>query len=198
MPMSMQEFEKRSGVAQDHVEALRRVCAERKVFLFLRPTDPASTRLIKEGYATKSMDIHHKSSNWGPMAGMVPVDPAFNKVFGVTQQNPNPAEPLPQPLAHAHNLGLHLTRVQTPAKDEGEMNTWVLLSPDADFSRGETFLAEGSRVMRLAYDIPPPTRWTDDLSSLLPVIRTSDEPDRSGIRVEPAEKSAAVAAPAGP
>ena len=103
MPMSMQEFEKRSGVAQDHVEALRRVCAERKVFLFLRPTDPASTRLIKEGYATKSMDIHHKSSNWGPMAGMVPVDPAFNKVFGVTQQNPNPAEPLPQPLAHAHN-----------------------------------------------------------------------------------------------
>ncbi|WP_434383334.1 spermidine synthase [Melittangium boletus] len=110
---------------------------------------------------------------------------------------------LPIPLAHAHNLGLHLTRVHTKGNDEAESedNTWVLLAPDKDFSRGETFLAESDeRVKRLAYDITPPVRWTDDLSSLLPVIRTTDEPDRSGIRVEPSGKpeSAPVAAPAVP
>src|SRR6218665_1902980 len=71
---------------------------------------------------------------------------------------------LPIPLAHAHNLGLHLTRVNTKGNDKtlSEDNTWVLLTPDGDFSRGETFLTEGTeRVKRLAYDTPPPTRWTD-------------------------------------
>lgn len=35
--------------------------------------------LIAKGYATKSMDVHDKSSNWGLTAGMVPVDPRFSK-----------------------------------------------------------------------------------------------------------------------
>ena len=41
-------------------------------------------RLIDAGdpggsYSTKSVDIHDKSSDWGPQRGSVPVDPFFSK-----------------------------------------------------------------------------------------------------------------------
>lgn len=71
--------EQDSGVVAAHVRAIEEVTMHENAFLFLRPTELDSTRLIKEGYATKSMDIHDKSSNWGPMSGFVPCDPAFSK-----------------------------------------------------------------------------------------------------------------------
>ena len=36
-------------------------------------------RLIDAGFATKSMDIHDKSSDWGLTSGFVPIDQAFSK-----------------------------------------------------------------------------------------------------------------------
>lgn len=68
---------------------MQRTTREENTFLFLRPTELDSTRLIRAGYATKSMDIHDKSSNWGPMAGFVPCDPAFSKL---AQGKPDPAK----------------------------------------------------------------------------------------------------------
>ncbi|CAA0121341.1 Calmodulin-sensitive adenylate cyclase [BD1-7 clade bacterium] len=68
-----------SGVAQNHVVAIERQMLYDNCFVILRKTEYDSTMLIKGGFATKSMDIHAKSSNWGPMAGMVPLDPAFSK-----------------------------------------------------------------------------------------------------------------------
>lgn len=55
--------------------------------MFARPSEPATMRLIGQGFATKSMDIHDKSSNWGLTSGFVPCDQAFNKNPGGT---PNP------------------------------------------------------------------------------------------------------------
>jgi hypothetical protein len=41
-------------------------------------------------FRTKSVDIHDKSSNWGPQQGAVPVDPFFNKKFGGGSALPDP------------------------------------------------------------------------------------------------------------
>jgi len=68
------------GVSDLHVDGILDVAARNNFFLFVRPTEDDSIRLINEGYATKSMDIHDKSSNWGPMAGFVPCDGAFSKL----------------------------------------------------------------------------------------------------------------------
>lgn len=69
----------RSGIVTTHITAIERVVRARNAFLFVRPTEYDSTVLIQEGYRTKSVDVHAKSSNWGPMAGFVPCDPAFSK-----------------------------------------------------------------------------------------------------------------------
>ncbi len=67
------------GIVSGHIQAIHAVCKRANTFLFIRPSEQASMRLIAEGFATKSMDIHDKSSNWGLTSGFVPVDQAFNK-----------------------------------------------------------------------------------------------------------------------
>lgn len=81
--------EQESGIVDAHAEAIAKTAREQNTFIFIRPTEFDSTILIKAGYATKSMDVHHKSSNWGPMAGFVPCDPAFSKKC---DGKPNPHE----------------------------------------------------------------------------------------------------------
>lgn len=68
-----------SGITNTHLPAIHRVCQKENTFLFIRPSEPATMRLIDAGFATKSMDIHDKSSNWNLTAGLVPVDQAFSK-----------------------------------------------------------------------------------------------------------------------
>lgn len=68
-----------SGIVQTHLQAIHRVCQREDTFLFVRPSTPATMRLIAAGFATKSMDIHDKSSDWGLTQGLVPVDQAFSK-----------------------------------------------------------------------------------------------------------------------
>lgn len=80
--------EQQSGITSDHIQALQDFCAEWNVFLFIRPTERVCTQLIKEHYPTKSVDVHDKTSNWGPMAGFVPCDQFFSKHF-IGEPNPN-------------------------------------------------------------------------------------------------------------
>lgn len=77
LPADLSEHE--SGIAHKHISAISDAMYELDCFLFVRPTEIESTRLIKKGFATKSMDVHDKSSNWGPMAGCVPTNMAFCK-----------------------------------------------------------------------------------------------------------------------
>jgi hypothetical protein len=51
-------------------------------------------RLIDAGFATKSMDVHDKSSDWGLTSGLVPCDQAFSKALKGT--------PADHPHYHAH------------------------------------------------------------------------------------------------
>ncbi|WP_309891401.1 fused MFS/spermidine synthase [Archangium sp.] len=104
---------------------------------------------------------------------------------------------MPIALAHARSLGLHAARVQTPQQGDTSLSVWMLLSQDARFSRGDTFLREGERVERLAFTTSPRVRWTDERSSVLQVLHVLGV-DYEGIRAEPLEAPASVAAPAGP
>ncbi len=92
------------GITEPHIKAIKDLMKQENTFLFVRPTEYDSTVLIKLNYATKSMDIHDKSSNWGPMAGMVPCDPAFSKkLVGTGNAAPNYA-----PHGKAHPVHLKL------------------------------------------------------------------------------------------
>jgi Anthrax toxin LF subunit len=95
LSLQLSVIEKQLRMTEAHIAAVKMVCQKRDLFLFLRPSEVDSVLLIKAGYATKSMDVHHKSSNWGPMAGFVPCDPAFSKKFdGI---------PDPSPAPHGHD-----------------------------------------------------------------------------------------------
>ncbi|MCA9537904.1 MAG: hypothetical protein KC620_03400 [Myxococcales bacterium] len=85
------------GISDHHIAGIQSVAVKNNFFLFIRPTEDDSLRLIDAGYATKSMDIHDKSSNWGPMAGFVPCDKAFCKV-------PDGATPQAAFVPHDHGL----------------------------------------------------------------------------------------------
>ncbi|MET0404009.1 MAG: fused MFS/spermidine synthase, partial [Cystobacter sp.] len=105
----------------------------------------------------------------------------------------------PIALAHAWVTGLHAVRVDTETRGDSRSSTWMLLSADRAFSRGETFVREASRVQWLAYDREPPTRWTDERGSLLPVVRVLGV-NEEGIAGAPAPASPTppVAVPAAP
>ena len=82
------DMERKSGIAATHVGPIAATAREVDAFILIRKTNLDATRLIRMGYATKSMDIHDKSSDWGPMAGFVPCDPAFSKVAAVMPGGP--------------------------------------------------------------------------------------------------------------
>jgi hypothetical protein len=77
----------KAGITAKHIRAIEWCCKDVDTFLFVRPSTPDTMRLIDQGYATKSMDIHDKSSDWGPMAGLVPCDPAFSKALKGSPNN---------------------------------------------------------------------------------------------------------------
>jgi hypothetical protein len=120
----MSVSEKHSGIVDQHVRAIEQTAAARDTFIFVRPTEYDSTILIRAGYATKSMDVHHKSSNWGPMAGFVPCDPAFSKKCEGTP-NPNEAE-------HKHGAAYPVQLALKPgllaSHEKIEMQTGYLLA----------------------------------------------------------------------
>ena len=78
---------------------------------------------------------------------------------------------LPITLAHARTFGMHATRVVNKQQGYALQSTWVILSPDAEFSWGRTFRETDGTVNRLELAEPPPVTWTDERSSVLPVLR---------------------------
>ena len=68
-----------SGIVASHIRDIHMACRHQNVFLFVRPSTVPTMRLIGAGFATKSMDIHDKSSDWGLTSGLVPIDQAFSK-----------------------------------------------------------------------------------------------------------------------
>ncbi len=77
---------------------------------------------------------------------------------------------VPIALAHARTFGMHATLVVYNPKDNPARSVWVLLSPDAEFSWGPTFVHATSNVRRLELLGPPSVTWTDERGSVLPLL----------------------------
>ena len=78
------------GITDSHQEKLQAWVNKYNVALFVRVSDLTSVNLIDtDKFACKSVDIHDKSSNWGPQQGAVPVDPFFNKKSGESLPSPD-------------------------------------------------------------------------------------------------------------
>lgn len=72
----------RSGLVPSHIENFKKVASEQQTYILFRPVNKLSTSLIQKGAATKGMEVHGKSSNWGPMAGYIPFDQDLSKKYG--------------------------------------------------------------------------------------------------------------------
>ncbi|MGU3443767.1 anthrax toxin-like adenylyl cyclase domain-containing protein, partial [Bacillus cereus] len=71
-----------SGLVSSHVEKFKDVAKEKQMYILFRPVNKLSTSLIEHGAATKGMNVHGKSSDWGPMAGYIPFDADLSKKSG--------------------------------------------------------------------------------------------------------------------
>ena len=67
------------GMIESHAEVFRRIAQAKDVVLASRALNPLCESLLKEGHASKGFYIKAKSCNWGPMVGMVLVNPLFSK-----------------------------------------------------------------------------------------------------------------------
>ncbi|MCI3150045.1 hypothetical protein C5137_28500 [Bacillus cereus] len=72
----------RAGLVPSHVENFKTIAKNTHTYIFFRPVNTLSTSLIKQGASTKGLNVHGKSSNWGPMAGYIPVDQDLSKKYG--------------------------------------------------------------------------------------------------------------------
>ena len=70
-----------SGIAQAHIDKLQKYVNHFQVALFVRVSTADTMELIESTeFSTKSVDVHDKSSDWGPHRGTVPVDPFFSSM----------------------------------------------------------------------------------------------------------------------
>lgn len=76
---NMSVSEASCGIVSQHIHAIEAVAREKRTFILLRFVNPYATGLIAAGYRTKKLDMHAKSSDWGPMAGFVCVDSELSK-----------------------------------------------------------------------------------------------------------------------
>lgn len=69
-----------SNMVPAHFKVIEEVAKERGEILVFRSINPNATELIEGHFATKSMSVKGKSADWGPQAGMIPVDQKFSKL----------------------------------------------------------------------------------------------------------------------
>jgi len=73
---------KDSGLVKSHVEQFIQVAKDSNTILMFRPVNPMSTGLLEDGTSAKGLNVHGKSSDWGPMAGYIPKDQNLCKKHG--------------------------------------------------------------------------------------------------------------------
>jgi hypothetical protein len=78
---------------------------------------------------------------------------------------------VPVALEHARTFHMHATLVIHEPRDEGARSVWVILSPDAEFSFGRTFVQAQSRVEHPRPEHVETVSWTDERGSVLPLLR---------------------------
>ena len=70
------------GIVISHLAILAALAEELDIVFAFRPVNPLATQLIEQNYPTKNLTIKGKSSDWGPMAGFIPVRQEWSKLAG--------------------------------------------------------------------------------------------------------------------
>jgi len=104
---------------------------------------------------------------------------------------------VPIALAHARAFGMHATLAINETKGDALRSAWMILSPGAEFSWGPTFVQATGTVHRLELAEPTRITWTDELSSVLPVLRRSHKLVETRMITTP-PSTAPMAQPASP
>ncbi len=68
------------GIPKSYLQGFQNVAEQENTIVAVRPVELICRTLIEEGYESKGLNIKGKSSNWGPMAGFIPVDQSFSKL----------------------------------------------------------------------------------------------------------------------
>ncbi len=76
------------GIPRSYLENFQKVAEQENTIIAVRPVEMICRTLIEEGYESKGLNIKGKSSNWGPMAGLIPVDQAFSKLADSPEKVP--------------------------------------------------------------------------------------------------------------
>ncbi len=71
------------GIPRDYLEKTQLVANIMDMVVAIRPVERICRTLIEEGVASKGLNIKGKSSNWGPMAGYIPLDQSFSKLAAI-------------------------------------------------------------------------------------------------------------------
>lgn len=132
-PLEFHDWQQ-SGMTLKHWFDCKETAKAEGCFIFMRPVNPLATGLIENGLATKAMDIHGKSADWGPQAGFIPADQGLSKKAGdleeVAKGNAAVADSLEKPHIDKGPLELTAGRV-------AELQARGLLPEDA--ANGEPF-----------------------------------------------------------
>ncbi|HEX4878287.1 MAG TPA: anthrax toxin-like adenylyl cyclase domain-containing protein, partial [Limnobacter sp.] len=94
-----------SGLVPSHVAAMQTIASRFNLILMFRPVNRLSTGLLAEGGVAKGMHIKAKTSDWGPMAGLIPADQALSKKWQGLLKQP-PQAPLQAQLTESANTSV--------------------------------------------------------------------------------------------
>jgi toxin LF subunit len=72
--------ERASGIAREHALAVAEVACGMGEVIAFRPVNPSAAAWIAQGYATKGLTIHGKSSDKPLIQGLIPVDQHLSKL----------------------------------------------------------------------------------------------------------------------
>src|SRR3954471_5401198 len=72
--------ERESGIAREHASAIAQVACGMDEVIAFRPVNQAAASWIGQGYATKGLTIHGKSSDKPLIQGLIPVDQHLSKL----------------------------------------------------------------------------------------------------------------------
>ncbi len=76
---SFGDAELKSGIPRAYMQAVQTAANMNDCVIACRYVGKSVTGLLEAGYATKSIAVHSKSCDWGPMAGFVCADARFTK-----------------------------------------------------------------------------------------------------------------------
>ncbi|WP_413493705.1 anthrax toxin-like adenylyl cyclase domain-containing protein [Morganella psychrotolerans] len=120
-----------TGLAEEHLQPLQALAEKEQLVISFRPVEQVATGLISAGYPTKDFSIKGKSSNWGPMAGFIPVDQFYSKLCGQKHKTEIMNKKVAQCIEQGHAGTQHLRLSESRINELVATGLLIRHQPDA-------------------------------------------------------------------